>query len=309
MVTVVIISDFSRMHDVLATKFYSPSTYDFAFAQLRSCKPHFRSFILCLHINHARIICIAIMRSLIRHPSGLRAMPTGLRSVSFPPRNHIRKTTAPTQPGRAPQSQRILSSFSHPSRSFSTVPPRFSRNDQPAETPATDFNELNVLGNTPPPSTSVDVCMDDGFGLDSGLTITDGNGAILVGGEAFTWRPWELVSDKKLANKKGQFELPAEALSMFDMLWPRPGMLPTEIWNNNVFRLWGHSADESSMKVFFQKLMRRNPRSSHHRRRQVEHASQPVNQAAHRGIGHESGGSGYEERSGTVQSAGNGERR
>ena len=93
----------------------------------------------------------------------------------------------------------------------------------PSEPPPTDFNELDVLGNTPAPSTSVDVCLYDGFGLNSGLTIDDGNGALIFGGEAFAWRPWEAKGTLELTNKKGQFELPDEAFNMFDMLWPRPG--------------------------------------------------------------------------------------
>lgn len=75
----------------------------------------------------------------------------------------------------------------------------------------------------PAPSTSVDVCFSDGFGLNSGVTITDGDGAMLVNGEAFAWRPWEAIGKMELVNKKGQFDLPAEVFSMLDMLWPRPG--------------------------------------------------------------------------------------
>lgn len=66
--------------------------------------------------------------------------------------------------------------------------------------------------------------MYDGFGLNSGLTITGGNGALLVNGEAFAWRPWEATGSMELVNKKGQFDLPKEAFGIFDLLWPRPGM-------------------------------------------------------------------------------------
>lgn len=66
--------------------------------------------------------------------------------------------------------------------------------------------------------------MHDGFGLNSGITIEDGDGALLVSGEAFAWRPWEVTGEKKLVNAKGQFELPREAFGLFEMLWPRPGM-------------------------------------------------------------------------------------
>ncbi|KAJ6439936.1 Thioredoxin [Purpureocillium lavendulum] len=109
-----------------------------------------------------------------------------------------------------------------------------SRNDVPKEPPPTDLNELNVLGNTPAPSTSVDVCTYDGFGLNSGLTITGGNGALLVNGEAFEWRPWETKGVKELANKKGQFELPKEAFGLFDLLWPRPDLLVIGVGKTNM---------------------------------------------------------------------------
>lgn len=66
--------------------------------------------------------------------------------------------------------------------------------------------------------------MHDGFGLNSGITIEGGDGALLVSGEAFAWRPWEVIGEKRLVNAKGQFELPREAFGLFDMLWPRPGM-------------------------------------------------------------------------------------
>lgn len=82
-----------------------------------------------------------------------------------------------------------------------------------------------MLGNTPVPSTSVDVCMYDGFGLNSGATITDGNGALLVDGEVFNWRPWEAKGSLNLTNKKGQFELPPQAFALFDLIWPRPDLL------------------------------------------------------------------------------------
>lgn len=66
--------------------------------------------------------------------------------------------------------------------------------------------------------------MHDGFGLNSGITIEGGDGALLVSGEAFAWRPWEVIGEKRLVNDKGQFELPREAFGLFEMLWPRPGM-------------------------------------------------------------------------------------
>lgn len=93
----------------------------------------------------------------------------------------------------------------------------------------TDFGALNVFGNIPAPSTAIDACLDDGFHLDNGVKITGGDGVLLVGGEAFSWRPWEGYDkgdDKKglMLNPKGQFEVPEEAWGLFSLVWPRPGM-------------------------------------------------------------------------------------
>jgi hypothetical protein len=104
---------------------------------------------------------------------------------------------------------------------------------------------MNVLGNTPAPTTAVDACMEDGFALNSGLKVT-GAGVILVGGEAFKWRPWikegrkegtigsgATGDDKKgvsstagrLQNKKGQWEVDKDAWGVLDLAWPKPDLL------------------------------------------------------------------------------------
>lgn len=110
-------------------------------------------------------------------------------------------------------------------RPFHTSPPLLKKKEKVPDHPGpTNFSDLDVLGNTPAPSTSVDVCMYDGFGLNSGITIANGDGALLVNGEAFRWRPWVVTGENKLVNSKGQFEIPGESLAMLDILWPRPGM-------------------------------------------------------------------------------------
>lgn len=93
----------------------------------------------------------------------------------------------------------------------------------PDHAPPTDFAQLDVLANTPVPTTSVDASHYDGFTLNSGIQITGGKGALLVNGEAFAWSPWS--PDKTLINKKGQWEVPAEAFGLFTLLWPRPDLL------------------------------------------------------------------------------------
>ncbi|KAJ0302869.1 hypothetical protein COL5a_000943 [Colletotrichum fioriniae] len=108
---------------------------------------------------------------------------------------------------------------------FHTTPFR-SKNEKPKDYQgATDFSEMDVLANTPIPSTSIDACVWDGFHLNSGVKIMDGDAALLIGGEAFEWRPWEAKGSKNLINAKGQFELPAEAFGLLDLVWPRPDLL------------------------------------------------------------------------------------
>lgn len=95
---------------------------------------------------------------------------------------------------------------------------------------------MDMLGQTPAPSTSVDICSSDGFKLNSGVSIYDGNGVMLVGGEAFAWRPWG--PDLRLVNAKGQWEVREEAFAVLDLLWPRPGMTHT-LHTTRLYRLLG----------------------------------------------------------------------
>ncbi|KAK8022061.1 hypothetical protein PG993_012828 [Apiospora rasikravindrae] len=113
-----------------------------------------------------------------------------------------------------------------------------SDNQQPGDQPPpTDFGALDVLGNTPVPSTSVDICMWSGFQLNNGTRVTDGSGVLLVGGEAFSWRPWEAKTSSssnttnkgegelRLLNRKGQWDVDASTLGLLGVIWPRPDLL------------------------------------------------------------------------------------
>lgn len=97
----------------------------------------------------------------------------------------------------------------------------------PDAPPPTDFGKLDILGQTPAPSTAVDTCLADGFALDSGLRITRGAGALLVGGEAFAWRPWD-PAGRRLVNEKGQWEVEDQAFALLALSWPRPGRCTVE---------------------------------------------------------------------------------
>ncbi|EMC99890.1 hypothetical protein BAUCODRAFT_44745, partial [Baudoinia panamericana UAMH 10762] len=109
----------------------------------------------------------------------------------------------------------------------------------------TDFNAMNILSSMPVPTTAIDACMDDGFALNSGLKVT-GTGVLLVGGEAFRWRPWARAGRKEgtigsgglgdddhgipsvggsLRNKKGQFDVDQQAWGVLELAWPKPDLL------------------------------------------------------------------------------------
>ncbi|KAK4138169.1 hypothetical protein BT67DRAFT_369304 [Trichocladium antarcticum] len=98
----------------------------------------------------------------------------------------------------------------------------------PAQAPATDFGAMDVLAGAPVPVTAVDVCHADGFQLNSGVRVDGGDGALLVAGEAFRWRPWDAVAAgrrPRLVNAKGQWEVSAESWGVLGMVWPRPDLL------------------------------------------------------------------------------------
>ena len=126
------------------------------------------------------------------------------------------------------------------------APPKSKDRGPPSkEDTQTDFTAMNVLGATPAPTTAIDACMADGFALNSGLKVT-GSGVLLLGGEAFKWRPWLREGRKegtigsgatgdddkgvksvggKLQNKKGQWEVERHAWGVLDLAWPKPDLL------------------------------------------------------------------------------------
>ncbi|KAL8371221.1 hypothetical protein RB595_001188 [Gaeumannomyces hyphopodioides] len=97
----------------------------------------------------------------------------------------------------------------------------------------TDIGALDVLAGAEAPATAVDACLPDGFKLSSGLSVRGGAGLLLVGGEAFAWRPWECVDSgggggrlpMRLVNAKGQWEVPEAAFGLLSVVWPRPDLL------------------------------------------------------------------------------------
>ncbi|KAK0646427.1 hypothetical protein B0T16DRAFT_429263 [Cercophora newfieldiana] len=139
-------------------------------------------------------------------PTRALRLPTiarSLRRLQPTITSSLRITSAPTQYALPlPVSHRALHTTPSHSR---RAPLAHNKEPVPDQTPQTDFESMDVLGNTPVPATSVTACLDDGFVLDSGTSITGGRGALLVSGEAFAWRPWG--EGKRLVNERGQWEV------------------------------------------------------------------------------------------------------
>lgn len=124
------------------------------------------------------------------------------------------------------------------------APPK-SKDRGPAskEDTQTDFNQMNILSNTPAPTTGIDACQTDGFALNSGLKVI-GSGVMLVGGEAFKWSPWikegrvegtigegaqgndvKGVKSRggRLTDSKGLWAVDEAAWGVLKVVWPKPG--------------------------------------------------------------------------------------
>ncbi|KEQ72955.1 hypothetical protein M436DRAFT_47636 [Aureobasidium namibiae CBS 147.97] len=109
-------------------------------------------------------------------------------------------------------------------------PPKTKDRGPPSkEDTQTDFGAMDVLGATPTPTTAIDACAHDGFALNSGLKIA-GSGVLLVGGDAFNWKPWIREGRKEgtigfLRNNKGQWEVAEHSWGLLDAVWPKPDLL------------------------------------------------------------------------------------
>ncbi|CRK21669.1 hypothetical protein BN1723_002785 [Verticillium longisporum] len=179
------------------------SRRDTAALSPRSCSPRIEAFDGMNRSNPMRI---------------LRALPRARPSVPSP--RAARTTAAPAFHTLRPLQQS--------SKAKQEKPPAIAEKAKP-----TDLADFDVLGSTPIPSTNIEATLPRGFLLNSGLSIFDGAGALLVNGEAFAWRPWLAkrkpgMSEEEsltLVNKKGQFELPAEAFAVLSLMWPRPDLL------------------------------------------------------------------------------------
>ncbi|KAK5108042.1 hypothetical protein LTR62_008816 [Meristemomyces frigidus] len=131
-----------------------------------------------------------------------------------------RSTTRTTPPTQTPSRPFHTS----PRQAHPPAPPK-NKDRGPAskEDTQTDFGAMDIMSGMPAPSTAIDSCMHDGFALNSGLKVT-GSGVLLVGGEAFKWRPWS-SSGSRILNAKGQFEVDGLVWGVLDLVWPKPDLL------------------------------------------------------------------------------------
>lgn len=164
-------------------------------------------------------------RPLVRALSHLRAVRP-CRQETLPPPRQARSLITTTRLTSPLTARVAVGSAALPRcRPLHTCLPLRKRahNDEeiPDGPPTTDFSRMDMLGSAPVPSTSVDICSSDGFKLNSGVSIYEGKGVLLVGGEAFEWQPWG--PDMRLVNQKGQWEVPEGAFGLLALLWPRPG--------------------------------------------------------------------------------------
>ncbi|KAF2708155.1 hypothetical protein K504DRAFT_477596 [Pleomassaria siparia CBS 279.74] len=128
-----------------------------------------------------------------------------------------------------------------PARAYVSAPPKSrDRGPKSSEDTQTDFDALDVLRNTVAPATSIDACTYDGFALNNMARIS-GSGVLLIGGEAFRWRPWLREDGKKgtateggerddsmkgrLKNAKGQLDIKDEAWGILELIFPKPDLL------------------------------------------------------------------------------------
>ncbi|KAF2748428.1 hypothetical protein M011DRAFT_476444 [Sporormia fimetaria CBS 119925] len=147
--------------------------------------------------------------------------------------------TLPARSYRTPHIPRHL--HTSPVSAFASKPPKSrDRGPKSDEDTQTDFAALDVLRNTAAPATAVEMCTDTGFALNNAMRVSN-SGLLLVGGEAFEWRPWLREHRKegtvgesglgedgltgRLLNAKRQWDVPNEAWGVLELVYPKPDLL------------------------------------------------------------------------------------
>jgi NADH dehydrogenase [ubiquinone] 1 alpha subcomplex assembly factor 3 len=154
-----------------------------------------------------------------------------LRSAALPRQVHPGCRAAATRSIFAPSTShpRTLSSSSHhpaAPRTPAGLPRSHDRGPASTEDTQTDFGALDVLRNTKIPATNVDACTTMGFHLNNGTKTADGSGILLLGGEAFRWRPWGPEKTVgSLLSRTGVLNVEKDMFGLLDVLHPKPDLL------------------------------------------------------------------------------------
>ena len=154
-----------------------------------------------------------------------------LRSATLPrkaqPICRAAVTTARLPP-TTPRCRTLSTSSYHPAapRTPAGLPKSHDRGPASTEDTQTDFGALDVLRNTKIPATNIDACTTKGFHLNNGMKTADGSGILLLGGEAFRWRPWgpEKTIDS-LLSRTGVMNVEKDMFGLLDVLYPKPDLL------------------------------------------------------------------------------------
>jgi len=178
-------------------------------------------------------------RQIIYHSRSLsqRIIQSSTRPLRASSIASSRPSTASSCTSLRPSSRRSIQTTA-PVLMQSRPPKSRDRGPKSDEDTQTDFNALDVLRNTAAPATSIDATTADGFALNNQMRVS-GCGLLLVGGEAFRWRPWLRDGRKegtvaeggtgddamtgRLRNKKGQWEIAEGGWGVLELVWPKPG--------------------------------------------------------------------------------------
>jgi hypothetical protein len=128
-----------------------------------------------------------------------------------------------------------------------------------------------------------------------------------MGGEAFGWRPWDAGKgkgrEKRLLNKKGQWEVDDEAWGLLEIVWPKPGMrFPTKLLLRLSSRdIWEHGTSGRSVTNICARFIDSRPGA-------IDGTLEPYHEEIHKWSRYQGRYSRYEECECAVQSLGNGKR-
>ncbi|ETN37581.1 uncharacterized protein HMPREF1541_07203 [Cyphellophora europaea CBS 101466] len=190
------------------------------------------------------------------------------KTFSSPPTLHPHNRPISTTPHLPSQNQQTSTKYqprrrTPQDRNPNAPSPTRDRGPTSSEDTQTDFSAMDIFNTsqTPQPANAVDACTPEGFHLSNGLKTTSGSGLLLLGGEAFSWEPWNATTtgtgqsaetrtgtgtkgvtggaaaaaaaaaagggngNGSMRDKRGMLVLPPEALSLLAHLYPRPDLL------------------------------------------------------------------------------------